>query len=140
MLAPLPTIIENFEFMDEWEDRYAYVIELGREMPRLPPERCTEENRVHGCESQVWLESRLDESGGKPILTLEGESDSSITRGLVALMIAIYAGKSPEEIAATDGLDVFRQLDFANHITSKRAGGLRAMNERIQREAHKLSA
>ncbi|AWN41224.1 SufE family protein [Methylobacterium durans] len=140
MLAPLPTIIENFEFMDEWEDRYAYVIELGREMPRLPPERCTEENRVHGCESQVWLESRLDESGGKPILTLEGESDSSITRGLVALMIAIYAGKSPEEIAATDGLDVFRQLDFSNHITSKRAGGLRAMNERIQREAHKLSA
>ncbi|GEP06765.1 SufE family protein [Methylobacterium oxalidis] len=140
MLPPISTIIENFEFIEEWEDRYAYVIELGREMPRLPPERCTEENRVHGCESQVWLESRLDESGGRPVLVLQGDSDSSITRGLVALMIAIYAGKTPEEIAATDGLDVFKRLDFGNHITSKRAGGLRAMNERIQREAHKLSA
>ncbi|WP_132254839.1 SufE family protein [Methylobacterium segetis] len=140
MLPPLPTIIENFEFLEEWDDRYAYVIELGRAMPRLSPEHCTEENRVHGCESQVWLESHLDESGPKPILALAGESDSSITRGLVALMIAIYADKSPEEIAVTDGLDVFRQLDFGNHITSKRAGGLRAMNERIQREARKLSA
>ncbi|GJE41628.1 SufE family protein [Methylobacterium soli] len=140
MLPPIATIIENFELIEDWEERYSYVMELGRAMAPLPADRHSEENRVHGCESQVWLDSRFETGGERPRVRFLGDSDSSITRGLVAIMIAIYDGKAPDEIVATNGLDVFKQLDFGNHISSKRAGGLRAMNERIQREALRLAA
>ncbi|HEV7439981.1 MAG TPA: SufE family protein [Methylobacterium sp.] len=140
MLPPIATIIENFELIEDWEERYSYVMELGRAMAPLPADKHSEANRVHGCESQVWLDSRLDTTADRPRVRLRGDSDSSITRGLVAIMIAIYDGKAPDEIVSTDGLDVLKQLDFGNHISSKRAGGLRAMNERIQREALKFVA
>ncbi|KAB1072811.1 SufE family protein [Methylobacterium planeticum] len=138
MLPPIHTIIENFELIEDWEERYSYVMELGRAMPPLPADKHSEANRVHGCESQVWLDSHLDTAQDPPRVRLLGDSDSSITRGLVAIMIAIYDTKPPDAILATNGLDVFKQLDFGNHISSKRAGGLRAMDERIHREARKL--
>lgn len=140
MLPPIDTIIENFELIDDWEQRYGYIIELGRALEALPEDRHTDENRVHGCESQVWLDFGLDESGGEPRLHLRGDSDSSIVRGFVALMIALYNGKTPLEASRTDGLDLFRQLNFGAHVTSKRSNGVRAMAERIRRDAARFVA
>jgi cysteine desulfuration protein SufE len=140
MLPPIDEIIDNFELIEDWEQRYGYIIELGREMPALPEKLHTEENRVHGCESQVWLDVSVDETGSKPRLALSGDSDSSIVRGFVALMVALYQGKTPEEAASTDGLDLFRQLDFGAHVTSKRSNGVRAMVARIQHDAKRLAA
>ena len=140
MLPPIDEIIDNFELIDDWEQRYGYIIELGRAMPAMPEALHTDANRVHGCESQVWLDVALDEAAGQPRIALIGDSDSSIVRGFVALMVALYTGKAPRDAAATNGLDVFRQLDFGAHVTSKRSNGVRAMVERIQRDAERYAA
>lgn len=140
MLPSIADIVENFELIEDWEQRYGYIIELGREMAPLPEAQHTEENRVHGCESQVWLDVALDQSAPEPRLALRGDSDSSIVRGFVALMVALYDGKSPRDAAATDGLDIFRQLDFGSHVTSKRSNGVRAMVARIQHDARRLAS
>ena len=140
MLPPIDDIIDNFALIDDWEQRYAYIIELGRMMPDLPADLHSEANRVHGCESQVWLDSSVDETAAGPRIALKGDSDAAIVRGFVALMIALYQGKSPQDAAATDGLDLFKQLDFGAHVTSKRSNGVRAMVERIQRDARRFAA
>ncbi|GJD68015.1 SufE family protein [Methylobacterium gnaphalii] len=140
MLPPIADIVENFELIEDWEQRYGYIIELGREMDALPEALHTEENRVHGCESQVWLDVGLDKAAPEPRLALRGDSDSSIVRGFVALMVALYQGKTPQDAAETDGLDIFRQLDFGSHVTSKRSNGVRAMVARIQHDARRLAA
>ncbi|MBE7247599.1 MAG: SufE family protein, partial [Actinomycetospora chiangmaiensis] len=92
------------------------------------------------CESQVWIDTGLERSGETPRLVLHGFSDSFIVRGFVALMVALYTGKTPREAAETDGLDLFRQLRFGSHVTSKRSNGVRAMAERIHRDAERLAA
>ncbi|WP_147081324.1 SufE family protein [Methylobacterium haplocladii] len=140
MLPPIDDIIENFELIEDWEHRYGYIIELGREMDALPEAKQTEENRVHGCESQVWLDVALDPAAPEPRLSLRGDSDSSIVRGFVALMVSLYDGKSPQDAATTDGLDIFRRLDFGAHVTSKRSNGVRAMVARIQHDAKRFAA
>lgn len=140
MLPNLDTIIENFEILDDPMDRYEYVIELGKSLPVLPPERHVEANRVHGCESQVWLDVGLDEAADAPRLALAGDSDSHIVKGFVALMVALYSGRTPDEALKADGFDLLKRLDFGAHITSKRSNGVRAMVERIHRDAGRLAA
>lgn len=140
MLPPIDTIIENFEFIEDDEMRLEYLIELGRALPSMPEALRTEANRVHGCESQVWIDTAVEEPGGAPRLVLHGFSDSFIVRGFVALMVALYGGKSPQEAAGTDGLDLFRRLHFGAHVTSKRSNGVRAMADRIHRDAVRLAA
>ncbi|GJE29513.1 SufE family protein [Methylobacterium organophilum] len=140
MLPPIETIIENFAFIDDAMDRYEYVIELGKALPPLPEALHSETNRVHGCESQVWLDVSLDRAGAGPQLALQGDSDSQIVKGFVALMVALYRGKSPEQAVTTDGFDLLKQLDFGAHITSKRSNGVRSMVERIQRDARRFAA
>ena len=140
MLPPIATIIDNFEIVEDEDMRLEYLIELGRALPPLPDALRTEANRVHGCESQVWIETAVEDADGAPHLKLQGFSDSMIVRGFVALMVALYTGKSPQEAAQLDGLDLFRQLHFGSHVTSKRSNGVRAMVERIHRDAVRLAA
>ncbi len=129
-------IIGNFELLEEWEDRYRYLIELGRTLEPLPKEAYTDENKVRGCASQVWLETtRGRDAGGAPILSFRGDSDAHIVRGLVALVLALYSGRRAQDIAETDASPLFKQLGLAEHLTPQRANGLRSMVERIKKEA-----
>lgn len=140
MLPKLDAIIENFEILDDPYDRYEYVIELGKLMPKMPEERKTEDKRVFGCESQVWIDTSLANADSAPVLTLSGDSDSHIVKGFVALMVALYQGKTPAEAMTADGFDLLKRLDFGAHITSKRSNGVRAMVDRIHQDAARLSA
>lgn len=140
MLPNLDTIIENFEILDDPMDRYEYVIELGKTLPALPADRHVDQYRVHGCESQVWLDVSVDRAADAPRLTLAGDSDSHIVKGFVALMVALYSGRTPQEAISADGFELLKRLDFGAHITSKRSNGVRAMVERIHRDAGRLSS
>ncbi|PTM98624.1 SufE family protein [Mycoplana dimorpha] len=133
-MTDLAQIIDDFTFLDEWEDRYRYVIELGKALPDLSDDKRTAENKVQGCASQVWLVTHSD-GGGDPVLTFEGDSDAHIVRGLVAIVLAIYSGKRASEIARTDALDVFNRIGLVEHLSSQRANGLRSMVKRIREEA-----
>lgn len=132
----LDEIIENFEFLDEWDDRYRYLIELGRTLEPLPEAAHNETNRVRGCASQVWLQTHVaPRADGQRILHLVGDSDAHIVRGLVALALAIFSGQTPETILATDAMPVFDRLGLAAHLTPQRSNGLRSMVERIKADA-----
>lgn len=140
MLPPIETIVENFAILDDGMDRYEYLIELGRALPPFPPELVTEENRVHGCESQVWVDLDFAGTGPERRAAIRGTSDSVITKGLIALVMAIYGDKTPQEIAGIEVLSVFKEVGLGNHLTSKRANGVRAMADRIRRDATRLAA
>ncbi len=133
-MASIEQIIEDFTFLDEWEDRYRYVIELGKALPDLPDSEKTAENKVQGCASQVWLVSHRGE-GADPVMTFEGDSDAHIVRGLVAIVLAIYSGHKASEIVATDAIDTFNTIGLVEHLSSQRANGLRSMIKRIRAEA-----
>ncbi len=136
MTTTIDEIIDNFELLDEWDDRYRYVIELGRTLRPLPEEAHTEANKVRGCASQVWLLTHVEPDGTEgPALTFEGDSDAHIVRGLIAILHALYSGKPAREILGTDAVAVFERLGLAENLTPQRSNGLRAMVERIQREA-----
>lgn len=133
-MTDLAQIIDDFAFLDEWEDRYRYVIELGKALPELSEDKKTSQNKVQGCASQVWLVTHSDD-GGDPVLTFEGDSDAHIVRGLVAIVLAVYSGKRASEISSTDALDVFNRIGLVEHLSSQRANGLRSMVRRIRDEA-----
>ncbi len=140
MLPTIDEIISNFELLDDWEERYRYVIELGRLMEPLPDEAHTEANKVQGCASQVWLQTTLDKKEGEPVLRLLGDSDAHIVRGLVALMIALYNGKTASEVLSTDALALFKELGLAEHLTPQRSNGVRSMVNRIRQDAQMAQA
>lgn len=127
-------IIENFEFMDDWEDRYRYVIELGRELEPLDANHYTEEHKVRGCASQVWLVTERD-GGGPPVLRFRGDSDAHIVRGLIAILIALYSGKRADEIVQLDAEPVFERLGLREHLTPQRSNGLASMVKRVREDA-----
>lgn len=132
----LAKIVENFEYLDDWEDRYRYLIELGRELPAMDPMDQVEANKVKGCASQVWLKTKVS-TGSSPILTFEGESDAHIVRGLVALIIEFYSGKTAPDILKSDAFELFGRLGLAAHLTPQRSNGVRSMIERIRSDALK---
>ncbi|MBO9628209.1 MAG: SufE family protein [Shinella sp.] len=133
-MATLQEIIDDFAFLEEWEDRYRFVIELGKALPDLPEDKRTADNKVQGCASQVWLVSHTGD-GADPVMTFEGDSDAHIVRGLVAIVLAIYSGKRASEIAALDAIDTFNTIGLVEHLSSQRANGLRSMIKRIREEA-----
>jgi cysteine desulfuration protein SufE len=135
MLPPIDEIVSNFELLDDWDERYRYLIELGRLMEALPEDAYTDQNKVRGCASQVWLTTRLDDVQGIPRLHLVGDSDAHIVRGLVALLISLYNGKTPAEAVSADALALFRELDLVEHLTPQRSNGVRSMVERIRQDA-----
>jgi len=134
------SLIADFELLDNWEDRYRYVIELGKALPPFPDSARTEENKVQGCASQVWLVSARSDGPNGPVLTFQGDSDAHIVRGLVAVLLALTSGHSAEAILATDPLAVFRRIGLEGHLTPQRSNGLNSMVERIRRDAAEARA
>lgn len=131
----IDTIIANFELLDDWEDRYRYVIELGRTLAPLAEADHTEDNRVRGCASQVWVVSRTENAKGRCILRFNADSDALIVRGLVAIALTLLDGKTPRDVLETDTEAVFKQLGLAEHLTAQRTNGLRALVLRIKSDA-----
>ena len=136
MSATLDEIIDNFDLLDEWEDRYRYLIELGKDLEPLPEGAHDDANKVRGCASQVWLEARREGGPGPgTVLHFRGDSDAHIVRGLVALALAIYSGHTAQEILATEAFPLYEKLGLAGHLTPQRSNGVRAMIERIRADA-----
>jgi cysteine desulfuration protein SufE len=131
----LDAIRSDFALLEDWEDRYRYVIELGRELPPLPEALRTEANKVRGCVSQVWLHSATHEGPRGPTFTFAGDSDAHIVRGLIAILLAIYEGKTAREILSSDAAVVFAELGLKDHLTPQRSNGFFAMVERIRADA-----
>ncbi len=134
-------IRDNFALLEEWDDRYRYVIELGRTLDPMPEAEHSSANKVQGCVSQVWLSKQLDRSdAGKPLLKYLGDSDAHIVRGLIAILLTLYSGQTPQQILSTDAVAVFDEFGFRDHLTPQRSNGLRAMVERIRADAREALA
>jgi cysteine desulfuration protein SufE len=129
-------IIDDFSVLDEWDDRYRYVIELGRTLAPLDDAAHNEANKVQGCASQVWLATTVRPNGAAgPVLHFVGDSDAHIVRGLIAILFALYSDRPARDILATDALAVFDKLGLREHLTPQRSNGLRSMVERIRADA-----
>ena len=132
----LDEIIDNFALLDEWDDRYRYVIELGRSLGPLPERDRTEANKVQGCASQVWLTTAVRPNGADgPVLTFSGDSDAHLVRGLIAILFATLSDKQAREILSTDAIALFERLGLREHLTPQRSNGFRAMVERMRSDA-----
>ena len=132
----LEDLVEEFDLLGDWEERYRYVIELGRELAPLTDAERNDANKVRGCASQVWLETRTEGGPGETTrLYFSGDSDAHIVRGLVALAIAIHSGHTAQEILTTDAFAIYERLGLAAHLTPQRSNGVRAMMERIKNDA-----
>jgi cysteine desulfuration protein SufE len=140
-MTTLDEIIDNFSLLDEWDDRYRYVIELGRNLAPLSERDRTDANKVQGCASQVWLATtvRADGQGG-PVLTFCGDSDAHIVRGLIAILFAMFSGKQAGEILSADAIALFERLGLREHLTPQRSNGFRSMVERIRADARAAMA
>ena len=135
MAATLEEIRENFSLLDDWEDRYRYVIELGKELEPLGEGDHSEENKVRGCVSQVWLKPHLADDKPDPVLTFVGDSDALIVKGLIAILHATYSGKRVSEVLSIDPEAIFNELNLREHLTPQRSNGLRSMVERLRKIA-----
>jgi cysteine desulfuration protein SufE len=135
MTPAIDDIIENFALLDDWEDRYRYLIELGRTLEPLSEAEMSDTNKVRGCASQVWLVTAVDNGAAGPVLNFRGESDAHIVRGLVAVLIALYSGRSAGAILEADPEQVFDKLGLKNHLTPQRSNGLASMVRRIRGDA-----
>jgi cysteine desulfuration protein SufE len=135
-MAGIDDIIGNFSVLDDWDDRYRYLIELGRELPPLSEAAHSDANKVQGCASQVWLDTTVRPNGaGGPVLTFVGDSDAHIVRGLIAILFAIYSGKSAKDILAIDAIRLFENMGLREHLTPQRSNGFRSMVGRIHSDA-----
>jgi cysteine desulfuration protein SufE len=132
--ATVDSLLEDFSFLDDWEDRYRYVIELGRTLPPLSDSERSETNKVRGCASQVWMVSEA-ERGADPVLHFRGDSDAHIVRGLIALLLALYSGRPAREIVAADPENALGQFGLREHLTAQRSNGLSAMVGRMRADA-----
>jgi len=140
-MTTIDEIVENFALLEEWDDRYRYVIELGRTLAPLPENEHIDANKVQGCASQVWLVTHVKPDGAAgPVLTFDGDSDAHIVRGLIAILFALYSGKAARDIIATDALALFDRIGLRENLTPQRSNGLRAMVERIRAEANAAQA
>jgi cysteine desulfuration protein SufE len=134
-------IRDNFALLDDWDDRYRYVIELGRTLAPMSDAEHSAANKVQGCASQVWLSRQLKRSDrNEPVLSYLGDSDAHIVRGLIAILLTLLSGRTPQEILATDALAMFDELGFREHLTPQRSNGLRSMVERIRSDARETLA
>jgi cysteine desulfuration protein SufE len=133
----LADLESDFAVLDDWEDRYRYIIELGRTLAPMAPELKTEVTKVRGCASQVWL---VSETQGAGTMHFVGDSDAHIVRGLIAILFRIYEGKSPEQILALDPRVTFAALGLNEHLTPQRSNGLASMVERVRADARAAAA
>lgn len=136
-MSTLSEISSDFTLLDDWEDRYRYVIELGRALPALPEALKTDANKVRGCASQVWLVTEPHADGS---VTFRGDSDAHIVSGLIAVVLRLYSGKAAAAIRDFDAKDAFDQLGLSGHLSAQRSNGLASMVARIRRDAEALAA
>lgn len=136
MTLQIADVIATFDMLDAWEDRYRYLIEMGRSLAPLSDDERNEDNRVRGCASQVWVVTTLTQTpDGTPLLAFRGDSDAHIVKGLVALVLSFYDKKTPQEVLSGDVMGLFKQLELSEHLTPQRSNGVRSMVERIRRDA-----
>jgi cysteine desulfuration protein SufE len=128
-------LVDNFSFLDDWEDRYRYLIELGRGLDPLDDAERTPATKVRGCASQVWLISQVKGQGPDAVFGFRGDSDAHIVRGLIAVLFILYSARTAREILTIDEKDVFAKLGLNDHLTSQRSNGLASMVARIKRDA-----
>jgi cysteine desulfuration protein SufE len=143
MKLPVPSIDrikDDFLYLDDWEDRYKYVIELGRELPPFDEAYRTDENKVRGCVSQVWLKSFASGEGSDRKISFMGDSDALIVRGLIAIALAIYSNKPAREVTATDAAPLLKELKLFEHLSPQRSNGFAAMITRMRADAQSLLA
>lgn len=134
-MTSIDDIVADFAFLDDWEDRYRYVIELGRTLEPLPDAARNDQNKVRGCASQVWLDTSVNSEDGHTTLHFTGDSDAMIVRGLVAVALAIFNDKTPNQIREIDPEAIFARLQLREHLTAQRSNGLRALVDRIKADA-----
>ena len=141
-MMTIERILEDFNVLDSWDDRYRYVIELGRALPPFPEPARTDANKVQGCASQVWLisEAKPALNGGGARLEFQGDSDAHIVKGLIAILFALYSGQPASKILDTDAIAVFERLGLREHLTPQRSNGFRSMVERIRADARTVLA
>src|SRR5437868_648262 len=134
-------IRDNFALLEDWDDRYRYVIELGRMLAPMPEAEHSAQNKVQGCVSQVWLAKHVGRNDkNEPQLNYLGDSDAHIVRGLVAILLTLYSGHTPQQILGTDAIALFDEFGFREHLTPQRSNGLRSMVERIRADARQALA
>jgi len=136
----IDAIKDDFGFLDDWEDRYRYVIELGRKLAPLDEASRTPANKVQGCASQVWIATRMEGSPDNPKLEFAGDSDALIVKGLIAIVFALLSGRPAREIIATDAHAVLDSLGLKEHLTPQRSNGLASMVARIKSDAQRAMA
>ena len=135
-MTDIDEIVGNFSVLDDWDDRYRYLIELGRELEPLSAAAHNDINKVQGCASQVWLDTTVRPDGASgPVLIFIGDSDAHLVRGLIAILFAVYSGKSARDILSTDAVKLFEELGLKEHLTPQRSNGFRSMVERIRSDA-----
>lgn len=125
-------LLSEFEFLGDWEERCDYLIDLGFELPEMPAQTKTEANRVHGCQSNVWMTLRLKPENGDPVVEITADSDARIVKGLIAVLLTIYSGKTAEDILALDVRDLFDQLGLSRNLSPARKNGLNGMVQKIR--------
>ena len=129
----IDALIDEFEFLGDWEERYRYLIELGQALPALPEDERNDATKVKGCVSQVWVV--VDDEAGR--LSLRGDSDAHIVKGLVALLARLYAGRTPAEALSIDPKDVLSRIGLAEHLSPQRSNGLASMITRVRQDAQR---
>jgi cysteine desulfuration protein SufE len=139
-MTTIDDIIENFSLLDEWDDRYRYVIELGKMLEPMPELLKNDQTKVSGCASQVWLSTTISPAGGESVLLIRGDSDAHIVRGLVAILLALCSGKTASEILTADPVALFERLGLREHLTPQRSNGFKSMVGRIHAEARAMLA
>lgn len=133
----LTELADEFDLLGDWEERYRYVIELGRELAPLSDAERSEANKVRGCASQVWLVTEPQPDG---VVVFRGDSDAHIVRGLIAVLLRLLSGRRPAEILAFDSKAAFDRLGLAGHLSAQRSNGLASMVARIRRDAEALAS
>ena len=141
-MTTLETIIDDFEFLDDWEDKYRYVIDLARDLEPYPDELRNEQTKVRGCVSQVWLTTKIGAPGADqtPVMNFIGDSDAMIVKGLIAVLLIVYSGKTAREIIDIDIVEILAKLQLNDHLTPQRSNGLASMVKRIRDDATNILA
>lgn len=132
-MTELEEMVENFAFFDDWTDRYRYLIDLGRGLPALEDAAKVEDNKVRGCQSQVWLVTEYDQ--GEDLMAFKADSDAAIVRGLIAILLAFYSGKSPEAVVKGDIDEVFKRIGLDHHLSPSRRNGFFSMVNKMKAAA-----
>ena len=132
----IDNLITDIEFFDNWEDKYKYIIDLGKTSPSLSEEDKNEKNKVDGCASQVWFLVKQEEENNNKLLYFKGDSDALIVKGLAIILFSIFSGKTPKEIIEIDAFEKLKELNLEKNLTMQRSNGLSAMIKRIKQEAH----